>query len=164
MLPRSKEEAMAVFTAAEALEMAKRIEENGESFYRAAAEETGDSEIRELFEDLADQERAHYKVFEGMLESLGSSAALPDIDGDEYRAYVSAALDSALFAGPDKALSMAKEASDRVGAIRAAMGFEKDTMLFYYDLREMVGQSQRDTVSRVISEEKGHLQRLTGYL
>jgi rubrerythrin len=155
---------MAVFTAAEALEMAKQIERNGEVFYTAAAEGAPDADIRELFEDLAEEERAHYEVFQAMLEGLDSSAELPGVEQEEYQAYVSAALDSAVFAGPDKALAVAKEAVDRVTALRAAMGFEKDTMLFYYDLREMVSESQRDTVSGVIREEKRHLQRLASLL
>ena len=155
---------MAVFTAAEALEMAKEIEQNGETFYSAAAEATPDREIKELFEDLAVQERAHYKVFQRMLEDLGASPDLPPAEQEEYRAYVTAALDNALFAGPDIALALAKGATDRLSAIRAAMGFEKDTMLFFYDLREMVGESQREAVAAVIREEKRHLRRLAGFL
>ena len=44
---------MAVFSAAQALEMAVSIEENGETFYTAAADRTEDQELRELFVDLA---------------------------------------------------------------------------------------------------------------
>ena len=55
---------------------------------------------------------------------------------DEYQAYTcKAALDNALFAGPDKALAAAKKAQDKTSALRAALGFEKDTLLFFYDLR-----------------------------
>jgi rubrerythrin len=155
---------MAVFTAAEALEMAKEIELNGETFYKAAAKEASEPDIKELFEDLALQERSHYRVFQRMLDGLGTSRDLPPTEEEEYRAYVTAALDNALFSGPDKALAAAKKATDRVSALRVAMGFEKDTMLFFYDLREMVSQSQRDAVDVVIREEKRHLRRLAGFL
>jgi rubrerythrin len=40
------------------------------------------------------------------------------------------------------------------------MGFEKDTMLFYYDLREMVDETDRATITDIINEEKQHLRRL----
>lgn len=155
---------MAVFTAVEALEMAKEIERNGEAFYKAAAELASDTEIKELFEDLAVQEHAHYKIFQKMLDGLGSSPDLPPAEQEEYSAYVKVALDNALFAGPEKALAMAKEAVDRVSALRAAIGFEKDTMLFFYDLREMVGESQKESVTAVIREEKRHLRRLASFL
>jgi rubrerythrin len=89
---------------------------------------------------------------------------LPAAEYDEYQAYVQTALDNALFAGPDKALALAKQAQDRETALRAALGFEKDTLLFFYDLREMVSEADQEAVSNVIREEKKHLRRLAGLL
>jgi rubrerythrin len=155
---------MAVFTAAEALEMAMEIEKNGEVFYNAAAEKSDDAEITELFEDLAAQERIHYKVFRKMLGGVGSAPALPAGEYDQYQAYMQAALDNALFTGEDKALALAEKATDRETALRAALGFEKDTMLFFYDLREMVGEADKETVSHVIGEERKHVRRLAALL
>lgn len=151
---------MAVFEAAQALGMAMAIEKHGEAFYEAAAEKTDDAELKALFEDLADKEQAHYQAFENMLEDVEPAPALQDEAVHEYQAYLEVALDHAIFAGPDKAIRMAEEAEDREAALRAAMGFEKDTMLFYYDLREMVDEADRETVSNIIREEKTHLRRL----
>lgn len=151
---------MPIFEAAQVLEMAVKIEKHGEAFYRAAVEKTEDPKIRELFQDLAEEERVHRRVFEGMMEAVDSA---PQQMGDELREYASfleVALDHAVFSGKDKALQMAEEADDRDAALRAAMGFEKDTMLFYYDLREMVGDRDREAISDIIQEEKKHLFRL----
>jgi hypothetical protein len=82
------------------------------------------------------------------------------VEYDEYHAYLQVVLDDALFAGPDKGLTLAKQAQDRETALRAAIGFEKDTLLFFYDLREMVSEAERGTLSDVIREEKTHLRRL----
>jgi rubrerythrin len=155
---------MAVFTAAEALEMAMEIERNGEVFYNAVAGKSDDSEIKTLFEDLAAQEEIHYRIFKKMLGGVGSAPALPAGEYDQYQAYLHAALDNALFAGEDKALALAEKATDRETALRAALGFEKDTMLFFYDLREMVGEADREAVSRVIGEERKHVRRLAALL
>jgi rubrerythrin len=155
---------MAVFTAAEALEMAMNIERNGEVFYNAAATKSDDTEIKELFEDLASQEQIHYKIFQKMLGGVGSAPALPAEEYDQYQAYMQAALDNALFTGEDKALALAKKATDRETALRAALGFEKDTMLFFYDLREMVAEADKAAISRVISEERKHVRRLASLL
>ncbi len=151
---------MAVFTAAEALEMAMEIEKNGETFYNAVAVKSADPKMKVLFEDLAAQERGHYLVFQKMLGGVKLAPKLPTAMYDEYQAYLQAALDNAFFAGPDKALALAEQAQDREMALRAAMGFEKDTLLFFYDLREMVGKADRDAISGVIREEKTHLRRL----
>jgi rubrerythrin len=155
---------MAVFTAAEALEMALQIEKNGEVFYNAVAGKSDDSEIKTLFEDLAAQEEIHYRIFKKMLGGVGSAPALPAGEYDQYQAYMLAALDNALFAGEDKALALAEKATDRETALRAALGFEKDTMLFFYDLREMVGETDKASVSRVIGEERKHVRRLAALL
>jgi len=155
---------MAIFTAAEALEMAMEIEKNGEVFYTTVAEKSADPEVQALFEDLAAQERGHYRVFQKMLGEVRPALELPAAEYDEYQAYVQTALDNALFAGPDKALALAKQAQDRETALRAALGFEKDTLLFFYDLRDMVSEADQETVSNVIREEKKHLRRLAGLL
>jgi rubrerythrin len=140
------------------------IEKNGEVFYNAAAEKSDDDEVKTFFEDLAAQEQIHYKVFQKMLGGVGSAPELPAGEYDQYQAYLQAALDNALFAGEDKALALAEKATDRDTALRAALGFEKDTMLFFYDLREMVGQADKEAVSRVIGEERKHVRRLAALL
>jgi rubrerythrin len=153
---------MAVFEAAQALEMAMRIEVNGEAFYRAVSKKTDDAELKELFEELASQERGHYRVFQRMAEEVESAPELPEQVAGDYQAFLEVALDQAVFGGEDKALRIAERAGDREAALRAAMGLEKDTMLFYYDLREMVGESDREAISAIIREEKKHLARLAG--
>jgi len=140
------------------------IEKNGEVFYNAAAAKSDDAEVKMLFEDLAAQEQTHYKVFQKMLGGVGSAPELPAEEYDQYQAYMLAALDNALFAGEDKALALAEKATDRETALRAALGFEKDTMLFFYDLREMVGEADKEAVSRVIGEERKHVRRLASLL
>ncbi len=151
---------MAVFTASQALEMAVRIEEHGESFYRAAAEKSDESEIRELFEDLADRECSHREVFQAMAADVCETPKESPSEVGDYASFLQVALDNAVFSGPDKALHMAEQAEDRTAVLRAAMGLEKDTMLFYYDLREMVSQKDRKVILGVINEEKQHLRRL----
>jgi rubrerythrin len=155
---------MAVFTAAEALEMAMEIEKNGELFYHKVAAKSADSKVKALFEDLAAQERGHCRVFEKMLGGVKPAPGSPAAGYDQYEAYLQVALENALFAGPDKALTLAKQAEDRETALRAAIGFEKDTLLFFYDLREMVSEPDKASISNIIREEKKHLRRLAGML
>ena len=151
---------MAFLTAAEALKWALEIEKNGEAFYNEVAAKSTEPQVKALFEDLAAQERGHYQVFQKMLEEVKPDPDLSRLDYDEYQVYLQVALADALFEGPDKGLTLAKQAQDRGTALRAAMGFEKDTLLFFYDLREMVSEKERRAVSGIILEEKTHLRRL----
>jgi rubrerythrin len=155
---------MAAFTAAEAIEMAMGIEKNGEAFYNAVAAKSSDPDVRALFKDLALQEQGHYKVFKNMLKDVTPAPNLPADIYDEYQVYVQAALDNALFAGPDKALALAEQAKDKETAVRAALGFEKDTLLFFYDVRDMVSEKDQEAISGIIREEKRHVRRLAEML
>ncbi|NLE43967.1 MAG: ferritin family protein [Chloroflexi bacterium] len=155
---------MTVFTAAEALNMALEIETNGEVFYSAVAARQADPETKAVFEELAAQERVHHQVFSRMLGQVSPDVELPDADYEAYREYVQVALDGGLFAGKDKALRMAEEAETKASAVRSALGFEKDTLLFFYDLREMVPEKEQDAITRIIREEKAHVRRLASML
>lgn len=155
---------MPVFVAAQALGMAVQVEENGAAFYDAAAQRAEDPDLREVFEELAGLEREHRKVFEEMAQGFEPAAEPSTSDVGDYASFLEVALDHAVFSGPDKALRLAEEADDREAALRAAMAFEKDTMLFYHDLREMVGEKDREIISDVIREEKQHLRRLVELL
>jgi rubrerythrin len=157
---------MGIFSAAEALEMAMQIERNGEVFYNAVAAKLADPGVKKLFQELATQEQRHYGVFQKMAGTVGGAASPSALDAerDEYLLYLQATLDNALFAGPDKALALAEQARDRQAALRVAIGFEKDTLLFFYDLRDMVSEAEQKAVVGIIQEEKLHLQRLAKLL
>jgi rubrerythrin len=155
---------MAVFTAAEALNMALRAEQNGEAFYTAAAGKAKDPQVKALLEDLAAQERKHYRMFQKLAKGVGDAPVFSAPEWEEYNAYLQSALDNALFSGPNKALAAAEGLEDERDALRMALGFEKDTMLFYYDLRGMVGEADRKVVDEIIREEKRHAQRLGALL
>jgi rubrerythrin len=157
---------MTVVSAAEALRWAMEIEENGEAFYNTAAARSADADVKALFEDLAVRERGHYEVFQKMLEKVKPDPDLSSVGPQyaDYEFYLQAVLANALFAGKDKGLTLARQAEDRETALQAAMSFEKDTLLFFYDLREMVSEAARGTITAVIQEEKTHLRRLAKML
>ncbi|HEY76269.1 MAG TPA: ferritin family protein [Thermoflexia bacterium] len=155
---------MAVFTAAEALDMALKIERNGETFYEAAARKVKDEEIRAVLEDLALQERRHYKAFQKLADRVGAPPTLSAPEWEEYDEYVQTALENALFAGPDKALAAANQVQTAEEALRMALGFEKDTLIFFYDLREMMPETEQNVVTEIIREEKAHVRRLARLL
>jgi rubrerythrin len=78
--------------------------------------------------------------------------------------YLQATIESAFFQGADKALAVAEQVADEKEAVRMAMGFEKETLLFFHDLRDMVSDADKEVVLRIIAEEKSHLRRLAGML
>lgn len=155
---------MGIFAAAEALAIAMQIEKNGQVFYNTVAAKATDLNVKELLQELAVQEQRHYQIFEKMADTVSGVASPSAPEYDEYQAYLQAALDNALFAGPDKALALAEQARDRQASLQAAIGFEKDTLLFFYDLRDMVSVADQKAIHGIIQEEKLHLRRLAKLL
>ena len=58
----------------------------------------------------------------------------------------------------------AEEVTDEKEAVRMAIGFEKETLLFYYGLRDSIYAADREYIDKVVDEEKGHIRRLAGML
>ena len=149
---------MAEFDAADALEMAMEVEKNGEVFYTAVAQKAADPKVKAAFQALAAQEQGHYEVFWKMAWGLDHGQLLAAFD--EYKAYLHATMRNVLFFGPDKALAAAEQAQNEKAVLQMAIDFERDTLLFFYDLGEMVGKADQPIVAGIIQEEKAHIRRL----
>jgi rubrerythrin len=154
---------MALLTGDEIIEIATRLEESGEVFYNAAAEKSTDAGVKALFEELAIQEQYHRQAFQQMGRDMVELALSPE-QWDEFQAYTGALLQNHFFANPENALNIAAEAKDEQASLQAALGFEKETLLFFHELRDVVRGPGRQTVERIIQEEKQHIQRLSGML
>ncbi|MGD2206492.1 MAG: ferritin family protein [Anaerolineae bacterium] len=154
---------MALLTGDEVIEMAMRLEEDGETFYNTAAEKATTASIQSLFEDLAVQEQYHRRAFQQMGGGAVEFALSPE-QWEEFQAYTEALLQNTFFAEPESALNRAAEAQDERAALQAALGFEKETLLFYHELRNVVRGAGKQKVDKIIEEERQHIRRLSGLL
>lgn len=154
---------MALLTGDEIIEIATRLEESGEVFYNAAAEKAATPGIKALFEDLAVQEQYHRRAFQQMGRGAVELTLSPE-QWEEFQGYADALLKQSFFAQPENALNQAAQAEDEREALRAALDFEKEAMLFFHELQAAVKGADRETVERIIHEEKQHVQRLSAML
>jgi len=155
---------MAFLNASDIVDLAMQVEKNGEAYYRAVAKEAQSAETRALFEDLAEQEVKHYATFSKLAQSVREKPLMTDEEWDSYLKYLNATVQSSFFEGPDKALVAARKVKDEKEAVRMAMAFEKETLLFFYDLRDAIQGPQRSLVEKIVAEEKSHIQRLANVL
>ncbi len=155
---------MAIFRATDIVEMAMELEKSGEIFYSTVARKAASPEVKALFEDLAEQERHHYAAFQAMTRTTWDTSAGPEEDWDQYLMYLQATIQSAFFEGSDKALSLAEQVTDEKQAIQMALDFEKETMLFFYDLRDQVPAADKAVIAGIIAEERKHVRRLASML
>ena len=155
---------MIKFNADEVFEMAEEIERNGAKFYRKAAE-SKDGDNRGLLLGLAAMEDEHEKTFAAMRGELSAEEKTPitfDPDNDAAL-YLRAMADGKVFkSDPSEALSGNESIQD---ILKTAIGMEKDSVVFYTSMNELVTKtSGKEKVDAIIKEEIGHVVQLTEQL
>jgi len=148
------------FSASELINIAIGIERRGIAFYDTMARSTENAEARNVFQYLADMERTHVRIFQGMLGETDKYQPQESYAG-EYAAYLQALVDSAVFTDDSITSEMATQLSSDIEAMELAIGAEKDSILFYYEMKEIMPQRAQPTVSKIITEEKSHLRELS---
>ena len=141
------------FSINEAIEQAVQTERLGHDFYTAMArrfEENAD--LKKLFDTLAMKEREHEKLFSGLMES--ASHLIPENWG-EVSNYLRAIVESEFFLGKNKSLSSLEHLESVGDAAGFAIGFEKETLLYYHTLRDVV--KEKEIIDEIINEEKSHI-------
>lgn len=151
------------FNAEEILEIACEVERNGQRFYGRAAELSPNEESAVLFRELAQMESRHLEDFTSMKGDL-AKAALGHAD-EPAVLYLRAMADGYVFprgADPTRALGGAPSLEK---ILRVAVGLEKDSIVLYLGLRDLVPEELgKKRVDAIIDEEKSHLVTLSGML
>ena len=147
-----------VFTADEIYEMAERIESNGADFYRAAAKGGHTAEHRHMLNQLADMEDEHEQTFKSMRTELSSGdreSRTFDPEGQQAQ-YLRALADTRIFFEKEVDTTSMEE------ILKSAIADEKDSILFYLGLKEVVASpSGQDKVDRIMREEMQHVRLLS---
>ena len=145
----------------EIMEMAIQTEILGYQFYTGMAEKfKKDDGLVKLFSTLATKEKTHEKTFKGLKESVAKTGMEP-VQWEEVSNYMRAFVESKFFLGRDKALPSLTHIKTVNDAVKFALGFEKETLLYFMELRSIV--KEKEVVDEVINEEKSHIRWLDSY-
>jgi rubrerythrin len=150
------------FNVDEIFLMAEEIEKNGASFYREAARKTGDKATQKILTNLAAMEDGHLKIFQSMRKQLDVSDKEQTAFDPENEAalYLQAMAASHGIEGKkDRATKLTGNETIRE-VFEIAVYAEKNSIVFYTALKEIVSATGRDKVDTIISEELGHLATL----
>ena len=157
---------MTTFNADEIFEIAEQIERNGAKFYQKAAGTAGGKSAAALLR-LAEMEKDHEKTFHLMRQELAAAEQMPttfDPQG-QAAAYLKAMADGKVFdagADPSEKLTGAESAED---ILRTAIGLEKDSIVFYLGVKNLVPATRgRDKILTIIHQEMDHITTLSGML
>ncbi|MDZ7666621.1 MAG: ferritin family protein [Desulfotignum sp.] len=155
------------FNVDEIFEMAIQIEANGAKFYRKAAELQQESDNKEFLEKLARMEDKHKTTFEAMRKAVSEGQKQETVfdPANELSMYLKAMADNHGGEGdPDVVESLTGEESMKE-IITTAIGLEKESILFYLGLKDLVpAKYGHDKLDDIIREEKLHIAQLNGFL
>ena len=79
----------------------------------------------------------------------------------EYAGYFQALVDSAVFTDDMITSEMATQVDNDIKALELGISAEKDSILFYYEMKDVMPKQALPTINRVIAEEKSHLRQLS---
>ncbi len=145
----------------EIIEIAIEIEKNGVKFYSALAESVNTDRVRNLFLYLAEAEMKHITRFQEILESAGGYQISEAYYTTQYMGYMKALADERVFRSDMSVTEMADRAKSPREAINIAIGFEKESIIFLHEIREMLSESGGESIQKLLDEERDHLRQLS---
>jgi len=141
------------FSVTEAIEQAVQTEKLGNEFYTMMSGKFEDNEpMKNLFDTLAAKEKMHEKTFLSLKERVGDAHVE---NWEEASKYMKAIVESEYFLGKNKSLPELKNIQSIEDAVRFAIGFEKETLLYFHQMKDIV--DDKETISAIIKEEQSHL-------
>jgi rubrerythrin len=158
---------MTEFNADEVLEMSIRIESNGAAFYQKAASLQSDVETKKFLEKLAAMEQGHKRIFSEMRKTLTENTKGGKVfdPQNELSLYLSSLADTLGGEGKPSAADALTGKETLEDILNTAIGLEKDSILFYIGLKDMVPPKYgQDKIDHIIKEERQHVAQLKGIL
>jgi len=150
-----------VFSAREVLDIAIRLEKNGETIYRDAMKKLTDPNLSLLLEWMAEEEARHARFFSRMQEKLTLKPT------DSMAEEMGRDLLNNLLAG--QSFSLEDVDFSRIDHINTMIAtfieFEKDTILFYQMLEAFIQDDLAlQELNKIVAEEERHIEKLKSLL
>jgi rubrerythrin len=149
-----------IFAGSEVVELGIQIERNGKDFYEALAVQFKNPKVSESFSFLAREEEKHIAVFQGILKKTAQYEPPQSYPG-EYLAYMNALASDHIFTQKDKGKTTAQGIKTDKDAVDMALGFEKDSIIFYEGMKRIVPAYEQKIIDELIIQEQAHLSKLS---
>ncbi len=150
---------MATYSSSEIIDIAKQVERAGEAFYAEALKYLKSPKVRALFTHLQGEEQRHAQLFEKILLELDGETGSWRQD-EEYVAYMRGLVRNQVFPNPEAARQAVAKLEDEKAALLQALSFEKDSILFFHELRQVLAEDSRCVIDALIEEERKHVKAL----
>lgn len=150
-----------MFSAIEIIDLAIKLEKNGEAVYRGAIEKVSSPELAPFLEWVADEEVKHADWFAQLKINLETKNENPFV-AEMSRELFNEMLGDKNFSLKDIDFSSIDKIDDLVEIF---IEFEKDSIIFYEVLKPFVEDpAARDYLGKIVEEEKQHIERLKEFV
>jgi len=146
------------FNADNIFEIAEQLERNGAAFYRDAAASVTDNDVKEFLLEFAAMEDEHEKTFISLRKELSAAEKAPTVfdPNNESALYLKALADTRVF------FKKEIDTSTVEGIFKSAITAEKDSIVFYLGMKDLVPSALgKDKMDIIIREEMGHIRVLS---
>ncbi|MCX6246487.1 MAG: ferritin family protein [Bacteroidetes bacterium] len=151
------------YSGLEIIEIAIRIEENGQEFYTAAAEMVKENtDVKGLFYDLAEKEITHIAIFQKLADKF--EAETFEFNQEESSDYIGHLADTHIFGRKDAGTELAKTVKTPQQALEIAYKFENDSVIFYEELMKRASTDAKKIIFQIIEEEKEHAAEIRQFM
>ncbi len=147
-----------LFSVRRIAEAAVEKEKRRRAFYAKVRELCTDRTMKDLFQFLTDEEDRHVAAFTRLRDSLPAETRAEEYD-EEMDAYMDSVIDDRLYSKIDSAEFVEKAITSKE-VFRLAIGFEKDAILYFGEFMPFLTDADREIVSGLIEDEKGHIRKL----
>ena len=135
-------------------------EQESVTLYTTLAKQATDVELKNLFKDLAEQEKKHARFYEETITQLGHDIVSAPLDlEDEYTIYMRSLME-------EQSASL-EITSEHIYSMEQAFDYaiarEKNSVLFYIGLKDYVPAFAKPTLDLIIGEEMKHAAILTRF-
>ncbi|MCP4623129.1 MAG: ferritin family protein [bacterium] len=150
-----------MFSANELLNMAIKLEKNGEAVYRNAISKVVQPELIAMMEWMADEEVKHANFFSKLKLELETNCANPFME-EMSRELFDDLLGDKNFSLKEVDFSLIENSEDLIAIF---IEFEKDSVIFYKVLEPFVEDpAARKQLKEIIEEENRHIQNLQEFI
>ena len=150
-----------MFSTSEILDLAVRIEKNGEAVYRQAADKLSNPELVSLLTWMADEEVKHARWFSELKSRVVTASDNPFLEQMSHELF-NDLLGEKNFSHKDVDFERVQNVDELMVIF---IEFEKDSVLFYEVLEPFIeDETTLENLKKIIAEENNHIAKLQQFM
>ena len=147
------------YTTRDILEMTIKAKEKGVAVYMDLARTSENYHVSQLFSKLAREEQHHKLLLKEWFESLPEAKRSEAYPGEKSM-FLRSLVDENTFNCCEAERKILEKSIIEEEALKAAINFEKDYMLFLHELKQYAGTGAEETIDKLLDDETRHIREI----